>query len=197
MKRETDLKCRSKGRPGLAVFVARVRNVAAISGRYSMELWLFLLSSINSCFPEHWEKPLGKPSSSSVYFFGPLLQPSWLIICQWFMSKIIKKRQTNKQEIPMTSKGIDIKSFEQVKGPLICKSDNTSLTFFYCLCILVNILTLQNQSLKLHASCRKININVIPSNWNTKRKVIICVILNVGKKKKGYNHEKQHKSSTI
>lgn len=111
------------------------------------------------------------------------------------MSKIIKKRQTNKQEILMTSKGIDIKSFEQVKGPLICKSDNTPLTFFHCLCILVNILMLQNQSLKLHESCRKININVIQSNWNTKRKVIICIILNVGKKKKGYNHEKNIKAA--
>lgn len=102
MKRETDLKCRSKGRPGLAGFVARVRNVAAISGRYSMELWLFLLSSINSCFPELWKKPLGKPSSSSVLFcsrLGSLFASGSRKCCFKFSCQRLLKRdkQTNKK----------------------------------------------------------------------------------------------------
>lgn len=73
---------------------------------------------------------------------------------------IIKKRQANKQtKNPHYEPRY--KSFEQVKGNLICRSDSKSHTFFYCLCILANIVTLQNQYLKLHARYRKMNIKVV------------------------------------
>lgn len=61
------------------------------------------------------------------------------------MSTIIKKETRYKQKIPITSHGIGIESFKQVKETLIFRSDSKSLAFFYYLFILAIIVTLQNQ----------------------------------------------------
>lgn len=47
-RREADLKCRSEGRSELAAFVARVRNIAAISVRYDYSILVVSILTFQS-----------------------------------------------------------------------------------------------------------------------------------------------------